>query len=235
MPNSHVSVLYAIIGFLSVAMIALAWAFIDQRWRFRARINEAELRGLRTQLNPHFLFNALNAISELGYADPAAADHAITQLSGLLRKSLDESHGQEISLEAEIDFLNNYISLQRLLMRDALDVTMTIDPRALHARVPSMILQPLVENALVHGGQNRTGGSRINIAADLADGVLLIEIRDNGSGLSERRGSKRSGIGLANARARLKHLYGDMAGVTLQNGNTGGAIARIRLPFRESP
>jgi two-component system, LytTR family, sensor kinase len=235
MPNSSASLLYGLIVLLSVATIALGWALLDQRRRYRARINEAELRELRTQLNPHFLFNALNAISELGYGDPAAADGAITRLSGLLRKSLDESHGQEISLRAEVDFLDDYLSLQRLLMRDALDVTMTIEPRAFHARVPTMILQPLVENALVHG-QNRAEGSRVAIAAVLSEGVLSIEICDNGPGLSEPGDrAKRSGIGLANARARLKHLYGDMAGVTLQNGEAGGAIARIRLPFRELP
>ncbi len=235
MPSSDEFTLRCLAAVLALVTFALGWALFDQRRRFRRRINEAELRGLRTQINPHFLFNALNAISELGYGDPAAADSAITRLSGLLRRSLDESQGQEISLKAEIDFLDDYLSLQRLLMRDALNVTVTIDPQALHARVPIMILQPLVENAVIHG-QNRAAGSRIVIAAGVAGGVLSIEVRDNGPGLSEQQGPARgAGIGLANARARLRHLYGHMAGLTLQNGDAGGAIARITLPFRESP
>src|SRR5580698_8428967 len=156
-PDQTSVLLYGIIALLLVATVALAMFCVEQRRRFRNRIAEAELRQLRTQINPHFLFNTLNAISELGYDDPEAADRAITRLSGLLRKSLDD--GQQISLKAEIDFLEDYLALQRMLMRDTLDVAMSIDPRVLHARVPTMILQPLVENALIHG-RNVEGGNR---------------------------------------------------------------------------
>lgn len=194
---------YAVIGLLLTALFALIWLYLDQRRRFRGRIAEMELRRLRAQLNPHFLFNTLNAISELGYDDPAAADQAITRLSGLLRKSLDESYGQEISLKAEIEFLEDYLALQRLLVRDTLDVAVSIDPRALHARVPTMILQPLVENALTHG-QNRDAGSRIAISAVLADGVLTIDVSDNGPGVVQHSPMVgHSGIGIANTQARL--------------------------------
>jgi len=139
------------LGLLCAAFALLGWYCLEQRRRFDKRIADAELRRLRAQLNPHFLFNTLNAIAELGYDDPAAADHAITQLSGLLRKSLDENHSPEISLRAELDFLEDYLSLQRMLIRDALDIVLTVDPAVLHARVPAMVLQPLVENALIHG------------------------------------------------------------------------------------
>jgi len=221
--------------FLLATTILLSWLCLNQRRRFRARIADVELRQLRTQLNPHFLFNTLNAISELGYADPAAADRAITQLSGLLRKSLDQSDRQEISLQAEIDFLDDYLSLQRMLIRDRLDIALSIEPRAKRARVPAMILQPLVENALNHG-RNPEGESRIGVSAALADEILVIEVRDNGPGLKHDEPiSGRSGIGIAIVRARLKHLCGEAASVALHNGEAGGAIARISLPYRELP
>jgi LytS/YehU family sensor histidine kinase len=227
--------LYGIIALLLISSIGFAGLCIVQSRRFRSRLAEVELRRLRTQLNPHFLFNTLNAISELGYDDPEAADQAITRLSGLLRKSLDESHGDEISVKAEIDFLDDYLALQRMLLRDALDIAMSVDPRALHARVPTMILQPLVENALTHGLSSGSA-SRIAISVTLADRLLTIEVRDNGPGIAPKPlGAGRAGIGIANARARLKHLYGTAADLALQNGPDGGAISRITLPFHELP
>ncbi len=230
-----VPMLYGTIVTLLISTTALAWLCVEQRWRFRRRVAEAELRQLRTQLNPHFLFNTLNAISELGYNDPEEADRAITRLSGLLRKSLDESHGQQISLKAEIEFLEDYLALQRMLTRDALDISISVDPHALHARVPTMILQPLVENALIHG-QNPGGGTRIAISATLSNHMLVIEVHDNGPGVLHKPPTPtQAGIGIANAQARLKHLYGATAGIALQNGMDGGAIARVILPFREVP
>ncbi len=227
--------LIGILVLLLISTTALAGLCVEQRRRFRRRLAEAELRQLRAQLNPHFLFNTLNAISELGYDDPEAADRAITRLSGLLRKSLDENHGQQISLPAEIDFLEDYLALQRMLMRDTLDIAMVVDPRALHARVPTMILQPLVENALGHG-RNAQGANRIRISASLLADMLVIEVGDNGQGLVPKPpAAGRAGIGIANAQARLQHLYGTAAGIALRNGDDGGAIARIVLPFRELP
>jgi len=225
--------LTGILVLLLVSTAALAGLCVEQRRRFRRRLAEAELRQLRAQLNPHFLFNTLNAISELGYDDPEAADRAITRLSGLLRKSLDD--GQQISLQAEIDFLEDYLALQRMLMRDTLDIAISVEPRALHARVPTMILQPLVENALIHG-RNAQSAHRIRISASLSADMLVIEVGDNGQGLVPRPpAAGRAGIGIANAQARLQHLYGTAAGIALRNGDDGGAIARIVLPFRELP
>ena len=225
--------LYTILALLLISTAALALLCFEQRRRFRRRLADAELRQLRAQLNPHFLFNTLNAISELGYEDPEAADRAITRLSGLLRKSLDD--GQQISLKAEIDFLEDYLSLQRMLMRDTLDVAMSIDPHVLLARVPTMILQPLVENALIHG-RSADGSNSIRISASLLADMLVVDVCDNGRGLaSTTPATGRAGIGIANAEARLQHLYGASASIALRNGEDGGAIARIVLPFRELP
>ena len=220
---------------LLISSIGLAWLAIWQRRQFAQRISEIELRRLRAQIDPHFLFNTLNAISELGYDDPEAADHAITTLSGLLRTSLDETRQQEISLQAELEFLDDYLALQRLLMHDDLATTVSADPRSAHARVPAMILQPLVENALTHGRPSG-GKGRIQISA-LRDGERLrIEVRDNGPGFDPGSSSAaRKGIGLTNTRARLRYLYGGSAALELLDSDQGGAIARLTLPFHETP
>jgi two-component system LytT family sensor kinase len=227
--------LAAAIILLLISTIGLLCLATWQRARFARRVAEAELRRLRAQLDPHFLFNALNAISELGYDDPEAADRAITRLSGLLRTSLDETRQQEISLQAELDFLDDYLALQRLLMRDDLAVAVSADPRAAHARVPAMILQPLVENALTHG-RPRPGRGHIQISTMRDGEALRIEVRDNGPGFdSGSSGAERKGIGIANTRARLNYLYGGRATLELKNGGNGGALACVTLPFREVP
>jgi LytS/YehU family sensor histidine kinase len=220
---------------LLLSAIGLAWLAVWQHKRFARRITEIELRRLRAQIDPHFLFNTLNAISELGYDDPEAADHAITTLSGLLRTSLDETRQQEISLHDELEFLDDYLSLQRLLMRDDLEASVSADPRANHARVPAMILQPLVENALTHG--RPTGGQgRIHISTSRDAETLHIEVHDNGPGFnSGAPGAGRKGIGIANTRARLDYLYGGKAVLELKDGDEGGAVAHLTLPFREAP
>ncbi|HEX4158330.1 MAG TPA: histidine kinase [Rhizomicrobium sp.] len=220
---------------LLLSTLGLAWLAIWQHRRFARRIAETELRRLRAQVDPHFLFNTLNAISELGYDDPESADHAITTLSGLLRTSLDETRQQEISLQDELEFLGDYLSLQRLLMRDDLAASVSTDPRAAHARVPAMILQPLVENALTHG-RPIGGKGRIRVSTSRNGETLLIEVHDNGPGFnSGASGAVRKGIGIANTRARLDYLYGGKAVLELKDGDEGGAVARLTLPFREAP
>ncbi|HLY06950.1 MAG TPA: histidine kinase [Rhizomicrobium sp.] len=218
-----------------LAIAGLAAFALWQHRQFSRRVAEAELRRLRTQLDPHFLFNTLNAISELGYDDPEAADRAITQLSGLLRRSLDESRQQEISLQAEIDFLKDYLALQAMLLRSRLDITFSIDPASVHARVPAMILQPLAENAMTHG-RPHDHSCRLAISARRDGRVLRIELRDNGPGLGAGASNAGgAGIGISNARSRLKHLYGAEASVALHDTDGGGATASIVLPFRELP
>jgi len=220
--------------FFATTMV-LACLVVLQQLRFRRRVAEAELRRLRMQLNPHFLFNTLNVISELGYEDPEAADRAITQLSGLLRKSLEENRQQEIPLQSELEFLQDYLALQRMLMRDNLQVVMCIDPAVMRARLPAMVLQPLVENALTHGRPGKGSGT-VRVSAIREGNTLRIEISDDGPGVAAGAlETGRAGIGIANTRARLRYLYGNAAGLGLHNAGGGGAIARIVLPYREWP
>jgi LytS/YehU family sensor histidine kinase len=221
-------------GWAAAALLLPALILLRRKCsRLQAQLVSAELRRLRTQLNPHFLFNTLNAISELGYTDPEAADRTITQLSRLLRKSLDDSHQQEIALRDELDFLRRYLDIQQILRRGRLQIEFNIAADVLNARVPGMILQPLVENALTHG-IGRSGGN-LTLRARREDDLLMIEIEDNGCGLiaAEPRGA-REGIGIGNTRARLSHLYGGLAGLELNSRPGEGLTARLNIPFHEA-
>jgi Putative regulator of cell autolysis len=210
----------------TVVLAGLLWR---DRQRLRERLIQAEIRRLRTQLNPHFLYNTLNAISELGYSDPKSADEVVTQLSQLLRKSLDNGDQHEIALRDEVAFLECYLAIQKTLLRDRLQVTLQIDPAAINARLPGMIVQPLAENAVTHGiSADRI--ARLCIEATRQDDRLVISITDEGPGMQ----SEGRGIGLSNIRARLKHLYGDAGRLTLQSRERGGLMATITVPYHES-
>jgi LytS/YehU family sensor histidine kinase len=213
------------------ALLAAGLLWRD-RVRLRERLLQAEVRRLRTQLNPHFLYNTLNAISELGYNDPKAADEAITRLSQLLRKSLDDSNQHEIALRDEIAFLERYLAIQAILLRERLETGIGIESDALNARVPGMIVQPLVENAIMHG-VSPDGIARVSVGAKRLGNDLVVEVADRGAGLDSAESRSARGIGLANIRARLLHLYGNDASLTLQPRDGGGLLARLAIPFHE--
>jgi len=219
------------LGVWGICQTGLLWREYS---RAKRELVSAELRRLRTQLNPHFLFNTLNAISELGYENPEAADLTITQLSGLLRKSLDDSHQQEIALRDELDFLKRYLAIQQTLLQDRLHVELEISDDTLNARVPGMILQPLVENAVTHG-IGRSGTGYITVRATRRGELLVIEVEDNGWGLviADPRKSG-EGIGINNTRARLRYLYGELAGLELRSRPGEGLTACLNIPFHEA-
>lgn len=218
------------IGTAITASAVALWLLWDRR-RLVRRLADAETRRLRTQLNPHFLYNTLNAVSELGYNDPKTADDVVTQLSQLLRKSLDDSHQTEIALRDEIAFLERYLNIQKILLRERLQFDVQADASVLNARVPGMIVQPLAENALTHG-IGTDGVARLHITAARRGDHLVIEVADNGPGMRGKPYGQ--GIGLGNIRARLSHLYGNTAGLELPERPGGGLIARLMIPFHES-
>jgi len=223
-----------VVFYWSILAIHHAIRYFRQYKDREYRLVQSRLQALKTQLHPHFLFNTLNAISELVYRDPEAADRAITQLSDLLRITLGKHGAEEVTLKEELEFLEKYIAIHRMLLQDRLRVEVRVDPETLDASVPDLILQPLVENALRHGIDPRSGTGRIEIAASRKNGVLRLSVRDNGPGLqADWQGAAGRGIGLANTQARLEHLYGKSHRFDLKNLPEGGLAVNIEVPFRE--
>ncbi|HYC62062.1 MAG TPA: histidine kinase [Thermoanaerobaculia bacterium] len=201
-----------------------------QAAHLQAQLAEARLDALRMQINPHFLFNTLHAISALVERDPGGVRRMIARLSELLRHTIDSHAKDEIPLRDELAFLRRYIEIMEIRFQGKLVVEMKIDESTLDARVPNLVLQPIVENALEHG-VNRTGGEGRIVIESLRDrGRLVLRVRDNGPGLSA---SNETGVGLTNTSARLAQLYGDAASLTLDEAEGGGVIAEIVLPYRD--
>jgi two-component system LytT family sensor kinase len=199
-------------------------------YRLEAKLAQAQLDVLRMQLHPHFLFNTLHAISTLVRKDPDGAERTIAQLSDLLRLTLDTIGQQKATVKDEMEFLDRYLAIQQTRFGDRLAVRQSVDPEALDALVPTQILQPLVENAIRHGIGPRATGGRIAIAVSRLDGHLTMRVEDDGVGIAADVGA-RSGIGLANTRARLKELYGPGDLFVLANLPGGGAASVITIPF----
>lgn len=204
--------------------------------RFREReqsLSQAQLLTLKTQLHPHFLFNTLNAISELVYRDAAKADQAVAKLSELLRLSLKTNQKQEIRLDEELYFLRTYLEIQQLLLQNRLKVEWQIASETLNALVPNMILQPLAENSIRHGIAPRRAGGSIKISSKRQKKWLVLCVGDDGLGINSK-GDKGDGIGLSNIKIRLKHLYGDEQDFTLENlPEDRGATVTLKIPFVE--
>lgn len=200
--------------------------------RLQARLVEAQLQALKTQLQPHFLFNAMHTISALVHEDPEAADRTIARLSSLLRMALDTSSSQEVPLRQELQFLEHYLAVEKVRFEDRLQIEFDIDPQALEARVPNLILQPLVENALRHGLGSRRNQGNLTIRAGVWKGRLCLRVLDDGRGLPQ---DPQEGIGISNTRARLEQLYGKDQQFELRPRESGGLEAVILMPFHLSP
>jgi len=196
---------------------------------------QARLQTLRTQLQPHFLFNALNTISAFVEREPTMARRMIEHLGDLLRLSLEHSTQQETSLEEELAALDHFLAIQRVRFEDRLRIVMAIEPETLHAAVPGLILQPLVENAIRHGAAQQRANC-ITVSATRANGSLQLRVIDNGPGLpSGWQLAEQSGIGLSNTQQRLDQLYPGAHQFNLRETPNGGVTAEIVLPYREAP
>ena len=200
--------------------------------QLESRLIEAELKALREQIKPHFLFNTLNTISAIirdGKNELAVT--LIARLGSLLRMSLDGNRENESTLRAEMDFMDRYVEIQKARFPDRLSVDISVEEPTLRARVPWLLLQPLVENAILHGVAPKSGPGKVEILARLERGQLHLEVRDDGPGLPENR-SIVEGLGLANTRARLSKIYGDAGRMTIRNRPEGGIAVEVALPFR---
>jgi len=228
--------LNALVIYLGVLAAGLARAYSlrlgarrEQATQLQAQLAEARLDALRSQLDPHFLFNTLNAVSSLVERDPRGVRRMITRLSELLRYSMEGAREPEITLRRELDLLDRYLDIMQVRF-PGLNVLRLLDDGALDVMVPSMILQPLVENAIRHGVEKMTGPGRIEIEAILEGDTLVLRVSDNGPGESTVPDSERGGVGLRNTRARLEQLYGAAGQFSFYRNAEDLTVSEVRLP-----
>lgn len=195
------------------------------------RLTEARLMALQMQLNPHFLFNALNGIATLMHRDVDTADRMLVRLAELLRMSLEKTGAQEVPLRQEMELLNRYLDIERLRFGERLAVKVDVSEEALEAKVPTLVLQPLVENALQHGLRSTAQRGTVEVFGRRDGEMLTLEVRDNGTGLKDGTPA-RNGVGLGNTRARLQQLYGEKQSFAIANRPEGGVQVRLTLPFQ---
>jgi two-component system, LytTR family, sensor kinase len=197
--------------------------------QLHAQLAEARLTVLRTQLDPHFLFNTLNAVSALVERDPRGVRRMIARLSELLRHTLEDPPAQEVTLDRELELLRRYLDIMEIRFQGRLQVAFHIEPETRNALVPHLLLQPLVENALKHGISDIEEVGRIEIEARSERDDLVLRVRDNGPGPVA---DPSSGVGVRNTIERLRELYGDRGRFVLGRGDGGGAVAEVRMPRR---
>jgi hypothetical protein len=200
--------------------------------RLQAQLSTAQLQILKMQLQPHFLFNTLHAISTLVTIDPKRARKMIVLLSELLRVAIDYGVTQEVPLKEELDFVGKYLDIEKMRFEEDLSTHFKVDSQTLDALVPNLFLQPLVENAVKHGVRILSGQGHIHVEAQRKDNWLIMHVRDNGPGMPPQAAETSDGLGLKITRARLEQLYGNLHSFDIQNLPTGGVDIYIRIPFR---
>jgi hypothetical protein len=201
----------------------------------RRQLAEAELQALRMQIQPHFLFNTLHSISSLIHEAPSEALTMVSRLGDFLRATLERGAGQTLRFEDELRFVELYLDIQRVRFGDRLTVTLDVSPEVLGAEAPSLLLQPLVENAIQHGVAPALGPVELVIAARRRDGDLEITLsnREAGAGSGRAGPEPVEGLGLANTRARLNRAYGDHASLAFAARGAGAFEVSVRMPMRE--
>jgi two-component system, LytTR family, sensor kinase len=202
-----------------------------QAAQLQAQLADARLTALRTQLNPHFLFNTLHAVSALVERDPRGVRRMIARLSELLRTSLDEADEPEVPLQRELTFIERYLDVIQIRFQGHLQVEMHADDTVRNALVPNLILQPLVENAIKHGISKLSSGGHIEVCATREGERVILTVRDNGPEVSLEQPPSAHSLGLRNTRARLAALYGPIQSLTLKHAVGGGLIAEVTLPY----
>jgi len=204
-----------------------------QTSQLETQLTKAHLRALKSQLQPHFLFNTMHSISALMLTDVPAADRMMTRLSDLLRMSLENDGVQVTRLSRELEFVNGYLEIEKVRFGDRLCVTLDIAPETLDAQVPHLLLQPLVENAVRHGVARLSANGQLRILASHDGRNLRLVIHDNGPGLRDSdASSSKAGLGLRATRERLQTLYGSDQSLDVRNLPEGGVEVSVRIPFQ---
>src|SRR5436190_8102132 len=204
-----------------------------QQSSLKAQLAQAQLRALKMQVHPHFLFNTLHSISSLVLEDPPKANSMIARLGDFLRLTLENSDQQLVSLQEETEFLRCYLDIEQVRFGDRLTLAFELEPQTLPAQVPHLILQPVVENAIQHAIAPRATRGHIKIEAKRLNSLLRLEVRDNGPGIisnSDLFGAE--GVGLSNVRARLHQIYGSEFRFELMNARDGGLAVVMEIPFQ---
>lgn len=197
--------------------------------QLQAGLAQAQLENLTLQLQPHFLFNALNAVAATVYEDPRKADMMLSRLGDYLRRTLKSSSAQQVTLESELEMLELYVSVMKARFEDDLQMKVTVDKEAKGALVPQLILQPIVENAIRHGFDPASSKVFVEVLVARSDGDLLLSVRDHGRGLAPSAAPR---IGLSNTQSRLERLHGSNARFSITNSPRGGTEVEIRIPFQ---
>jgi len=232
--NAHLSFITYWVLLVLLRAIESQQRLRDERLRnshLETQLVQSQLQTLRVQLQPHFLFNTLNAISALALADPMQARLMISRLSDFLRLTLEERHAQQVPLSRELEFLECYLGIQQVRFQDRLVTRMDVAGNTVRALVPNMILQPLVENALRHGLLDKPERGTLHIVTRRHGDDLHVQVDDDGLGLPP--GGAKDGIGLGNTRTRLEMLFGGSATLELSRRADGGTRVEMRFPYRE--
>ncbi len=224
--------------YFTVVFVVQGWTYY-QRYRDRelrtsvleAQLARAQLHALKVQLHPHFLFNTLNSVSELMHEDVRVAERVITRLSDLLRMTLENIGTQEVSLRDELEFVKGYLEIEQTRFHDRLKVAYELATETLDARVPNLLLQPIVENAVRHGISKISRDGLICIRSERNGDRIMLTVRDNGPGLKSNSPAANFGIGLSTTRARLEGLYHGNHSLQLNNLAEGGLEVRIDIPY----
>jgi signal transduction histidine kinase len=198
--------------------------------RLARQLSDARLALLQRQLHPHFFFNALQAISTLLHRDPGTADKLLVRLSSLLRAMLDDASSHTLSLRTELDLTRKYVEIEQVRFGDRLRVEWSVDESLLDVQVPSLIVLPLVDNAIRHGLSAKVGPGRLKIGAGSEGASLILTVEDDGAGATV---PLHHGLGIGNTRERLDAIYGGQATLSIDTAPHGGFCATIRIPLRE--
>ena len=232
-----------VMGIINLSSVILFWALIYfsvhyfenykkaeiESYIWEAAVKDFELKTLKSQLNPHFMFNALNSIRALIEEDPASAQTAVTKLSNILRYSLKMERIETVSLEDEMKTVSDYLSLEKIRFEERLKFDIKISPDSLNIEIPPMMVQTLVENGIKHGVSKRTTGGEISICSSIIDSSLHIRIKNNGH-IEDEMLKQSKGFGISNTKHRLSLLYGEKASFTIKNDTQDIVLAEIVIP-----
>ena len=232
LPNDVIDYSLNVVGLIVFLRIREANAKELRLSELEGDLARAKLETLSLQLQPHFLFNSLNAVAALIYDEPARADLMLSRLAGYLRRTLQSGPEQRVPLEQELETLELYLTMMKARFEDNLTMHLNVDDQTRRALAPQLILQPIVENAIQHGFDPASSCIRVDVRASRTDLDLVLNVRDHGRGVDPKAAPR---IGLANTQNRLQHMYGARASFRIGNAEGGGAEVEIRIPFELAP